>query len=71
MSILLKHNYLHKIQKYIHKTEHNNRLQAKITVHTLLKIAVSTKCQMPDGHFRVYPQNTGNFLPELRPSQIV
>ena len=32
-----KYNYIHKIQKYIHKTEHKNRLQAKITVHTLLK----------------------------------
>ena len=32
-----KYNYIHKIQKYIHKTEHKNRLRAKITVHTLLK----------------------------------
>ena len=27
-----KYNYIHKIRKYIHKTEHKNRLQAKITV---------------------------------------
>jgi len=26
-----KCNYIYKIQKYIHKTEHKNRLQAKIT----------------------------------------
>ena len=32
-----QYNYIHKIQKYIHKTEHKNRLQAKITVHTLIK----------------------------------
>jgi len=32
-----KYNYIHKIQKYIHKTKHKNRLQAKITVHTLRK----------------------------------
>ena len=37
MAAQKKYNYIHKIQKYIHKTEHKNRLQAKITVHTLLK----------------------------------
>ena len=45
MAAQKKYNYIHKIQKYIHKTEHKNRLQAKITVHTLLKIAPSTKCR--------------------------
>jgi len=38
MAAQKKYNYIHKIQKYIHKAEHKNRLQAKITVHTLLKI---------------------------------
>jgi len=33
MAAQKKYNYIHKIQKYIHKTEYKNRLQAKIRVY--------------------------------------